>query len=156
MRMLYFVRTVTKLIVMHLHKKVGHQGRHLTHGETRSNGYHIHKGASVIRQLISECILCKKLRGNTSTQLMSDLPADRLEEVPPFYNCGLDVLGHFHISQKRATGSHPGSRKIWAVIFVYLVSHAVHIEPLPSMDTSSFRNALPRLMCISKQDYQFR
>ena len=139
---------VTKLIVMHLHKKVGHQGRHLTHGEIRSNGYHIQKGSSVIRKLLAECILCKKLRGKTSTQLMSDLPADRLEEVPPFYNCGLDVLGHFYISEKRATRSHPGSRKMWAVIFVCLVSHAVHIEPLPSMDTSSFRNALQRFMCI--------
>ena len=74
---------------------------------------------------------------------MADLPSDRLEEIPPFSNVRLDVFGPFYIYE-RSTRSTPGGRKIWAVIFVYLPSR----EPLPSMDTTTFRNALTCFFAI--------
>ena len=139
---------ITGCIVRYLHDRIGHQGRHLTHGEVRSNGYHIIKGQSVIRNILAKCVTCKKLRGKNMTQMMADLPGDRLEEVPPFTNCACDVFGHFFVSEKRATRSNAGKRKIWVLIFVCLVSHAVHLEPLPSLDTTAFRNALQRFICV--------
>ena len=142
------VHPVTKILVQYFHEKVGHQGRHLTHGEVRYHGYHIFKGKSYIRRFLQQCVLCKKLRGATLTQIMADLPVDRLEEVPPFCNTGLDVFGPYMVQEKRATRATAGKRKVWVIIYVCLVSRAVHVDILPSLDTSSFRNALQRFISV--------
>ena len=101
----------------------------------------------MILNFIKSCILCKKLRGLHCEQFMADLPSDILEEIPPFSIVGLDVFGPFYIYE-RSTRSTAGGRKIWAVIFACLPSRAVHLEPLPSMDTTIFRNALTRFFAI--------
>ena len=79
---------------------------------------------------------------------MADLPFDRLEATPPFLNIGIDIFGPFFIHDGIRTRSNKATKKIWAIIFVCLPSRAVHLEALPSMDTSSFRNALSRFMAI--------
>lgn len=73
---------------------------------------------------------------------MSELPADRLHDSPPFTYTGMDALGPFQVTDgSQNTSSTSSSRKAWAVLFTYLVSRAVHIEPLVSMDTTAFKNA---------------
>ena len=79
---------------------------------------------------------------------MSDLPADRLHESPPFTNTGLDVFGPYLITEGLKTRKNSPEKKMWAVIFTCLVSRATHIEPLTMMDTSSFVNALRRFFAI--------
>ena len=53
---------VTTLIIRHCHERVRHQGRYLTHGDIRSEGFHIVSGKRVIQQHINACILCRQLR----------------------------------------------------------------------------------------------
>ena len=139
---------LTERLVDHFHTRVGHQGRHITHGEVRRSGYHVLGGKQFINKFISRCVLCRKLRGALEGQLMADLPMDRVEEIPVFSNCGLDIFGHFNIFDRKTTRSNVGSRKIWVLIFVCLTSRAIHLEVLPFMDTSSFRNALQRFICM--------
>lgn len=139
---------VTSLIIHYHHQKTAHQGRHLTHGSLRTNGYHIIHGKKVIGNLLKSCVTCRKLRSDTMIQLMAELPADRLEEVPPFCNSGIDVFGHYFIHDGKSTRSTTASKKIWVLISVCLVSRAVHLEMLSSMDTSSFKNALARFIAI--------
>ena len=136
------------IIVEHLHRKIKHQGAYLSHAAVIREGFHIQGGRRLIRSFVSSCVLCKKLRGLPCKQLMADLPADRLEETPPFTNVGLDVFGPFYVSNGRKTRSSLGCTKVWVVIFVCLPSRAIHLEPLLSMDTSSFRNALTRFFAI--------
>ena len=138
--------SVTRSIVAFHHAKVGHQGKQLTNGEIRMNGYHILNGKKVVRKFIAECNQCKLLRGPPLGQKMADLPKDRLSEVPPFYCCGLDVWGPVYVKEKRSTRAHTGQRKIWVLLISCLVSRAVHCEILPSLDTPTFRNALRRFM----------
>ena len=139
---------VTNVLVQYYHDQNGHQGRELSHANIRMNGFHIVNGKSVIRKIVSQCNMCKRLRGALMSQQMSDLPKDRLEQVPPFCNSGLDVFGPIYISEKRATRKTSGQRKIWVLLFVCLVSRAVHVEIMPAMDTSSFRNAFQRFVAI--------
>ena len=79
---------------------------------------------------------------------MADLPPDRLEEVAPFVNVGLDVFGHFWISEGQTTRRHLSYRKVWVLIVVCQPSRAVHLEPLPAMNTSAFMNAFARFVAI--------
>ncbi|XP_078495131.1 uncharacterized protein LOC144749905 [Ciona intestinalis] len=131
---------VAKLLVRHFHESVNHMGRTTTHNSIRQNGFWIVNGSSSVAHYISECVLCKRLRGRVEVQKMADLPADRVYEGPPFLYCGTDCFGPFSNKERRST------LKRYCVIFTCLNSRAVHIESLNSMDTDSFINGLRRFL----------
>ena len=79
---------------------------------------------------------------------MADLPQVRLEEVPPFTNVGVDLFGPFLESEGINTRRSNSTKKFWGVLFICLVSRAVHIETVPGLDGSSFKNALRRFVAI--------
>ena len=135
-------------IISHFHLENRHQGTHISHGSVIQAGYFVENGRQSIRKFIASCVICKKLRGLTSQQLMADLPAARVEETPVFSHVGTDVFGPFYIHQGKSTRRTSATKKIWALIFVCLPSRAIHLEPLMGMDTSSFRNALSRFMSV--------
>ena len=139
---------ITRLLVRHLHESTYHQGETITRGRIREMGFHIYKGSKFIKNLVRNCSTCRKLRAESATQIMADLPPDRIEEVPPFSNVGLDCFGPYFIHDGKATRQQSGSKKVWVMICVCLVSRAIHVELLPSMDTSSCRNALSRFVAL--------
>ena len=81
-------------------------------GAVRGAGFHVFKGTKVISDLINRCVTCRKLRGTPPVQLMADLPGARLEDVAPFYNCGVDVFGHYFITDGKTTRRTLGSKKV--------------------------------------------
>lgn len=83
---------ITILLVQHYNEQVTHQGRHITEGAIRSAGLWILGGKRLITSVIHKCVTCRKLRGAAEEQKMSDLPADRLTQSPPFTQVGLDVF----------------------------------------------------------------
>ena len=139
---------LAKVVALHFHKENKHQGTHISHNSIIQNGFFIEEGRQVVRNLINNCITCKKLRGATAEQQMADLPTERLEEAPPFSHVGLDVFGPFYIHEGKSTRRSSSTKKMWAVIFVCLPSRAIHLEPLYSMDANSFRSALTRFTSI--------
>lgn len=139
---------LTTLIVTQIHENVAHQGRVITQGAIRQSGYFVQHGNKIVKRVISQCVLCKRLRGQFLEQKMSDLPFERVQPAPPFSSIGTDVLGPFVITDGKSTRRTCATKKIWAVIFTCLSSRAVHFEPLPMLDTSSMKNALRRLICL--------
>ncbi|KAF2345734.1 Integrase catalytic core, partial [Trinorchestia longiramus] len=101
-----------------------------------------------IKRIISECVLCRKLRAKVGEQKMADLPSDRLEECPMFSNVGLDVFGPYQVVKGKSTRRNNSQKKLWALLFTCLVSRAIHVEPLPALDTSSFKNVFRRFIAI--------
>ncbi|KAI4894290.1 hypothetical protein NFI96_004725 [Prochilodus magdalenae] len=138
---------VGSLLIDYYHKRVKHQGRVFTEGAIRSDGIWIVGAKRCIARHLFKCVLCKKLRGRTAEQKMSDLPSERLSTEPPFTNVGIDVFGPWSISTLRTRGGVANSKR-WAVIFTCLSVRAVHIELIEAMDTSSFINALRRFLAI--------
>ena len=131
---------ISAAIVRHFHTKVYHSGRGITINEIRSNGIWIVNLSSLVRSVIWNCIECRKLRGKTVVQKMSDLPTDRITESAPFSYCGIDLFGPFKIKEKRST------LKRYGVIFTCLSSRAVHIESVNSLETDSFIMSLRRMI----------
>ena len=146
----------TELLVRHIHESVKHQGRLITLGKVREEGIFVLHGTRVVKSVISKCVTCRKLRGSTLTQKMADLPIDRLYECPPFTFTGLDVFGPFYVSEGQRTRRNTPERKRWAVVFICLVTKAIHIEILEKMDTSSFKLALARFFSIRGQCTRLR
>ena len=140
---------LSSIIIQHFHGLNKHQGTLITHNSIIQHGFHILNGRTMIRNFLKVCIICRKLRAKTCEQIMSDLPPDRLaQDVPPFTHVGVDVFGPFYVHDGKSTRTTSGTKKIWALIIVCLPSRAIHLEYLPGMDTSSFRNAFNRFQAI--------
>lgn len=146
---------VTNLLVRHYHERVRHLGRHLTEGALRSAGYWVLGGKRQISSLIYSCVVCRKLRGVTQFQKMSDLPAERLSAEPPFSYVGIDVFGPWSVASRHTRGGLASSKR-WAVMFTCMSTRAVHLEIIEGMDTSSFINALRRFFSVRGPAKQLR
>ncbi|XP_037399818.1 uncharacterized protein LOC108416929 [Pygocentrus nattereri] len=146
---------VAKLLVEHHHQRVMHQGRVFTEGAVRSAGYWIIGARRLIKHVLHNCITCRKLRGRANTQLMADLPPDRLSMEPPFTFVGLDVFGPWPVVTRRTRGGHANSKR-WAILFTCLSTRAIHIELIESMDSSSFINAFRRFISLRGPAKQIR
>lgn len=135
------------LLVRHFHEAVKHQGRHFTAGALQSAGYWIIGGKRLISSLLHKCIKCRRLRGKYQCQLMSDLPADRLQPSPPFTFIGLDTFGPWSIVTRKTRGGASNSKR-WAVLFTCLYTRAIHIEVIEELSSSSFINCLRRFISL--------
>ena len=94
--------------------------------------YAILKLRSTLRSIKSNCVLCRKFRAAIIQPIMADLPKERLAyQSPPFTNTGVDYFGPFYVTVRRTT------EKRWGFLFTCLTTRAVHVEVVPSMDTSS-------------------
>ena len=132
---------LTRLVVSHIHEKTHHGGRGVTMNDIRAHGYWIVKGNTVIRRFISECVICRRLRGTAGEQKMADLPQSRLEDAPPFTYSAVDYFGPWYVKEGRR------EVKRYGALFTCMASRAIHIEVAHSMETDSFIQALRRFVC---------
>ncbi|KAG1697676.1 hypothetical protein GQR58_005904 [Nymphon striatum] len=139
---------ISKRIIQYFHQEVGHQGRVVTHSYIRQQGYYLENGRRAIRDYLSCCAICKRLRAEPCDQLMADLPADRVERSPPFTNTGIDVFGPYFVHDGVNTRRTSATKKVHVLLLTCLVTRGIHLEMLPAMDTSSFQNALRRFFAI--------
>lgn len=139
---------ISKAVLHHYHERVFHQGRVVTHGAIMEAGYYIPKIRHLLRKMINSCVRCRRLRAACESQYMADLPKDRMEPAAPFTSTGVDVFGPWMTAEGASTRRTCGTKKMWAALFTCMVSRAVHIELIPSLDTPTFINALRRFLAI--------
>ena len=85
---------------------------------------------------------CRKRDAKIGSQLMADLPEDRLTpDKPPFTYVGVDYFGPLYVRQGRS------QVKRYGCVFTCLAIRAIHVEIAHSLDTSSFINCLRRFIC---------
>lgn len=129
------------LILQDIHEKIGHCGRNYMLSQLRQR-YWIPSANSMVRQFLSRCVTCRKVKGKAQEQKMADLPEDRLlADKPPFTNVGVDYFGPVDVKQGRCTV------KRYGVLFTCLTTRAVHIEVAHTLDTDSCLNAVRRFVC---------
>ena len=146
---------VAVLLIRHHHERVEHQGRHFTEGTVRSSGLWIVGAKRAISSLVYKCVVCRKLRCKLEQQQMADLPAERLQQEPPFTYVGLDVFGPWEVVTRRTRGGSANSKR-WAILFTCISTRAVHMEVIESMSASSCVNALRRFFSIRGPVKQLR
>ena len=131
---------VTKLVARHYHVLLGHTGpRHLL-SKLRQK-YWVVNGLKLSKEICRDCMKCKKLRARPLTQLMADLPPERMHpNAPPFTNTGIDFFGPFFVTVKRSRV------KRYGCLFNCLTTRAVHLEVCHNMDTQSFLCAFSRFI----------
>ena len=130
---------VTELIIAAHHQRLGHAGRNHVISSIRQHYWIVAINAAVRKHIFS-CVPCRKVYHPCATQIMADLPKDRVEPAPPFTYTGVDLFGPFIIKERRS------ELKRYGVLFTCLVSRSIHIETANSLDTESFINALRRMI----------
>ena len=132
---------ISRLLVQKCHEDVEHQGRHLTEGEIRNQGYWITGAKRLISTVMYKCVKCRKLRGKQQKQIMSDLPPDRITpHSAPFTFVGIDMFGPWSVVTRRTRGGQAHNKRL-ALLFTCLCTRAVHIEIVEDMSSSSFINS---------------
>ena len=120
-----------KLFLRHTHLKNHHQGIDYFRSKLQER-YAILKLRSALRSIKSNSILCRKFCAATIQPIIADLPNERLAyQSPPLTNTGVDYFGPFYVNVRRTT------EKRWGFLFTCFTTLAVHVEIVPSMDTSS-------------------
>lgn len=131
---------VVGLMVADLHRTCGHMGREYILNKVQEK-YWIIGVNSLIKNVMFNCILCRRQNANPYLPQMAPLPNDRLTaDVPAFTNIGLDYFGPFAVLNGRK------NEKRYGVIFSCLSSRALHLEMSCSLNTDSFINAFRRFL----------
>ena len=98
----------------------------------------------IVKSITYNCVTCKKLNKNTTTQLMGWFPQERLKPAPAWNCTAVDLFGPFRIRrevQKRTTG------KAYGVIFNCLSMQAVHVD-LVHYSTEKFLMVLRQFVSL--------
>ena len=128
------------LMIEDTHRKVGHEGRQHVMADI-GQFYWILSANSAVRRVLGRCVSCRRRQKPPESQLMADLPEDRvLDGDKPFACTGVDYFGPFHVKRGRT------SVKKYGVIFTCLAVRAVHLEVADSLSTDSFLCALRRFI----------
>jgi len=128
------------LIVRQAHEKVFHNGVKDTLTEVRAKHW-IVKGRSLVRSVVLNCVLCKRLEGRSYCLPMSPpLPRFRVKEAPPFSSTGVDFAGPLYVK----TYGLIRSKKVWICLYTCCVTRAISIDIVPDMSTQTFIHSLKR------------
>lgn len=98
--------------------------------------YWIPKLRSELRTFVRKCVICARYDKQFETQLMADLPSDRVNKNRAFLISGVDFAGPIYITQqyKRKVSKV----KCWIAIFVCMVTRAVHIDAVTELSAAAF------------------
>lgn len=104
-----------------------------------------------------DCTVCIRHRKATAEQFMGQLPAARVATAYPFVRVGIDPAGPSSFRKTASTAMQlraaakpdstyrePTTIKGWIVVFVCLVTRAVHLDVVKGMTIEHFLDTLAR------------
>lgn len=87
---------LTELMVDYAHRATMHGGAQITLHFLRQK-YWIPSLRNLLRSCIHKCVVCVRLNARLEHQIMSELPADRVQPGKPFEVTGVDYAGPFNV-----------------------------------------------------------
>lgn len=124
-------------LIMHdAHKQTLHGGVQLMMAFLHK-AYWIPRIRLELRSMVRNCRNCIRQKALTSSQIMGDLPPERVTPARPFLHAGVDLAGPFEIKLAERINMSTRARSVldqnlkgYVVVFVCLVTRAVHLERL--------------------------
>lgn len=132
---------LTRLIILNEHHRHLHSGSQTILSATRQR-FWILNGRSTIRNIISKCVTCFRVKPRILQQKMANLPTDRVNQNRSFYIVGIDFAGPFNIKDGKLRNR--SIIKAYLCVFVCFTTKAVHLELVSDLSAKSFLNALKR------------
>ena len=95
----------------------------------------IPQGGRLAKQVVKECVQCRRQDHRMSQQIMASLPSERLQAAAPFEFTALDLFSPVLVKE----GAQGRRRfKCWVTLFICLASRAVAMFSCPGYDTQTF------------------
>lgn len=134
---------ITQSIIRQFHLTHLHAGTQLVLALLRQQ-YWIIDGRSTVRHELRKCLTCFKLSSKPETQIMGELPVERISQSRPFSRIGIDYAGPFFIkpNMKRSTTK----LKAYLCLIVCLSTKAVHLELVSDATSDALLAALRRFI----------
>ncbi|XP_026323275.1 uncharacterized protein LOC113232713, partial [Hyposmocoma kahamanoa] len=137
---------LTELLIQEAHNNTLHGGARLTLAQLRLQ-FWIIGGNRTVKKQLRQCVKCHRYKPHRNTQLMADLPKERVTPARPFTNTGVDFTGHVEIKINKGRGVK--TCKAYIAIFICMVTKAVHLELVSDLTTQTFLAAFNR-MCARR------
>jgi Pao retrotransposon peptidase/Family of unknown function (DUF5641)/Protein of unknown function (DUF1759)/Putative peptidase (DUF1758)/Integrase core domain/Integrase zinc binding domain/Reverse transcriptase (RNA-dependent DNA polymerase) len=125
------------------HVRLGHAGAQTTLSNFRLRFWPLN-GLRQTKKIIRNCHQCFRFSSQPCSQIMADLPKDRVMKARPFQKVGIDFGGPFQIRTSRLRKAP--TTKCYVAIFICLVTKCIHIEIVSSLSTDAFLMTLKRFI----------
>ena len=137
---------ISLLITRRMHQNGHYLGVAATTAKTRVK-YWIQRVHDLTKLVKLKCVTCREFEGKTESQLMCELPTERLLPCPPeFYATSCDYFGPYSVKVGRnKTAKHYG------VLFTCLNTRAVHLELAVDCSAMEFTQVLRRFFALRGQ-----
>ena len=126
----------SELIVRKCHQQVLHSGLQDTLNQARER-FWIMKGRQLTKRVVHACLICRKYKAKPAQQISAPLPAQRIEEAPPFEITGVDFAGPMYSKNQG---------KCYIALFTCAVTRAIHLELVTDLTTEKFLLAFRRFV----------
>ncbi|XP_055590186.1 uncharacterized protein LOC129742320 [Uranotaenia lowii] len=130
----------TEVMAESYHRKWFHAGQQMMVSLIRGRFWPT-RARDLVRKVIHRCVQCFKVRPKIESQLMADLPPERVNPCIAFRKTGVDYCGPFQIV-------YPYRRcrpvKCFVAVFICLATKAIHMELVGDLTTQAFIAALRR------------
>lgn len=134
---------LTTMIVADAHIQTLHGGVQMMLCYLRTK-YWIIKAKGLVKSCIHKCLICARQRANTRTQIMGDLPKERVTPTRAFLHSGVDFAGPFHITMSKGRGVR--TQKAYISVFVCMSTKAIHLELVGDLTSEAFIAAFKRFV----------
>ncbi|XP_062539167.1 uncharacterized protein LOC134207468 [Armigeres subalbatus] len=133
---------VTHRLIREMHHELLHVGPAGLLSAIRQQ-FWLLRARSTIRQVTRSCVKCFRSNPTGISQLMGDLPKQRVTPSPVFSITGVDYAGPMLVKQ----GTHrPTVVKAYIAVFVCMATKDVHLELVSDLTTDAFLAALQRFV----------
>ena len=134
----------TKLVILNCHDQVMNNGVAETLVQVPSK-YWVVKGRQTMKNIISKCVVCKKLEGRPyGMPPTSQLLGFRLTDEFAFTNIGIDFAGPVYV--KDIYRKSDNMNNAYIVLYTCASSRAVHLDLVPRLTTEAFVRSFKRFI----------
>ncbi len=134
---------VTKLLIDTEHNRLLHAGPTLL-ACSLNRLFYIIGGRKAIRSITRACVTCRRFSAGPQSQMMGQLPLERVTPDLVFDRVGVDYAGPFLL--KLGATRRPTIVKAYACVYVSLSVRAVHLELVSDLTTAAFIASLRRFI----------
>lgn len=133
----------TLLLVDYYHKIYLHPGPSLLQALIQLR-FWIPSLRNLVRQRTFLCIKCFKLKAETFSPKMADLPSSRVNVSRPFLHVGVDFAGP--ITMRESLRRKATTSKTYVCVYVCMSTKAVHLELVTALSTPAFMASFRRFI----------
>ncbi|GFW48318.1 integrase catalytic domain-containing protein [Trichonephila clavipes] len=134
---------LSKIYFITLHKKLFHVGLQGLLNAVRLRFLAL-GGRNLDRKTVHTCVVCFKCKPIPSSEIMGNLPYERVNMAPPFSITGLDLGGPYFVTYKHQRRGV--LNKIYVCVCICFVTRAIHLEILSDLTSNAIIATLKRFM----------